>query len=127
MPGRDKAGLDGAAWEKLPDTETAIRRESATGVDARSRSARTYSEVTSPKVESKTEKSNPTDPSTLLLLSNPRPGKSKEEIISRIKMDSNEGKAVSKADEGKSEIEGTSAADTFDLALIHIQTVLLGM
>ena len=35
MPGRDKAGLDGAAWEKLPDIEIAIRTESATGTDAR--------------------------------------------------------------------------------------------
>ena len=68
MPaGRDKAGLDGAAWEKIPDTETAIRRESVTGVDARSRSARTYSEVTSPK--SKAEKVIPTDPSALFILS----------------------------------------------------------
>ena len=121
MPGRDKAGLDGAAWEKLPDTEIAIRTASATGADARS----TYSQVTAPKTESKEEK----DPSALLLLSDPPPGASKEEVIARIKMDSNsnEGKAVGGADEGKSEIEETSAADTFDLALIHVLSVLLSM
>ena len=64
MPGRDKAGLDGAAWEKLPGTEIAIRTESATGADART----TYSQVTASKIESKEEKENPKDPSALLLL-----------------------------------------------------------
>ena len=94
MPGRDKAGLDGAAWEKLPGTEIAIRTESATGADARTRAdARTtYSEVTAPKIKSKGEKVNK-DPSALSLLSDPPPGVSKEEIITRIKMDK-EGKAV---------------------------------
>ena len=80
MPGRDKAGLDGAAWEKLPGTEIAIRTESATGADART----TYSQVTAPKMESKEEKVNPKDPGALLLLSDPPPGESKEKIISRI-------------------------------------------
>ena len=131
MPGRDKAGLDGAAWEKLPGTEIAIRTESATGVEARTGAdARTtYSEVTAPKIKSTEEKLNPKDPSALLLLSDPPPGASKEEVITRIKMDSNsnEGKAVGGADEGKSEIEEISAADTFDLALIHVLTVLLSM
>ena len=52
MP-RDKTGLDGTAWENLPDTVIAKRRESATGADARSQS--TYSQVTSPKIKRKTE------------------------------------------------------------------------
>ena len=81
MPGRDKAGLDGAAWEKLPGTEIAIRTELATGADARS----TYSQVTAPKTKSTEEK----DPSALLLLSDPPSGESKEEVISRIKVDNN--------------------------------------
>ena len=49
MP-RDKTGLDGTAWN-LQDTETAKRRESTTGADARNRS--TYSQVTAPKPEKK--------------------------------------------------------------------------
>ena len=67
MPGRDKAGLDGAAWEKLPDTEIAIRTETATGADART----TYSQVAATK--STEEKVKPTDPGALSLLSDPPP------------------------------------------------------
>ena len=87
MPaGRDKTGLDRAAWENLdPHTAIAQRRESTTGVEARSRNNnQSYLEVTSPKVENKTEESNPTDPSALSLLSGPRPGEDKKEYLSRL-------------------------------------------
>ena len=50
MP-RDRTGLDGTAWKDSQDTETARRRESTTGVDARNR--KTYSQVTAPKPEKK--------------------------------------------------------------------------
>ena len=56
MP-RDSTGLDGTAWKDLQNTETAKRRESTTGVDARNR--RTYSQATAPKPEKK--KIIPTD------------------------------------------------------------------
>ena len=56
MP-RDKTGLDGIAWKDLVDKETAKRRESATGAEARNRS--TYSQITS--LKSKIEKIIPTD------------------------------------------------------------------
>ena len=74
MP-RDKTGLDGIAWKDLPDTETAKRRESATGAEARN-TARTYSQVTSPKIKRKTEKVTPTDPSVLTPLLRQLPGES---------------------------------------------------
>ena len=127
IPGRDKAGLDGATWEKLPDTETAIRRESATGVDARSRSARTYSEVTSPKIKSKAEKVIPTDPSALSFLSAPRPGESKEEYLSRLSSlapVAKEGKMVKKEeiDVGKA-----NAKELLDKTLYHVLTDILSL
>ena len=52
MP-RDRTGLDGTAWKDLQDTETAKRRESTTGIDARNRRTYTYSQVTAPKPEKK--------------------------------------------------------------------------
>ena len=126
MPaGRDTTGLDGAAWENLSDLVIAKRRESATGAEAISQS--TYSQVTMTK--SKTEKVIPTETGALSLFSAPRPRENEEEILSRIKMDKNEEKAVGKANEEKtvSKADGTSAAELLDLPLMHILTALLGM
>ena len=50
MPGRDKVGLDGSAWKNLdPLTAIAQRRETTTGVEARSKDNRTYLEATKTK------------------------------------------------------------------------------
>ena len=117
MP-RDKTSLDGTAWKDLLNMETAKRRESATGADARNRN--TYSQVNSPKAKNKSKKIIPTDPSTLSLLSVPCPGESEEEILSRIKMSKGEEKPVGEANQ-------TKAADLLDLPLIYILIVLLGL
>ena len=144
MPGRVKAGLDGAAWEKIPDTETAIRRQTTTGVEARSRDNRTYLdrsrdnrtylEATSPKIREskKEEKVNQKDPGALSLLSDPPPGENKEDIISRIKMvkeeidvgkDDAEGIDLGKADEGKivvSKVNQNDDEEILDDDLEHV-------
>ena len=71
-------GLDGRHWKILdPHTAIAQRRDSSTGIEACS-----YLEVTSPKIESKTEETKPTDLGVLTPLQ--YPGKSKEKYLSRL-------------------------------------------
>ena len=77
MP-RDKTGLDGIAWKDLPETETAKRRKSATGADARNRN--TYLQVT--KTKNKAEKVIPTDFGALTALQ--RPGEIKRNFMTRV-------------------------------------------
>ena len=110
MP-RDKTGLDGIAWKDLPETETAKRRKSATGADARNRN--TYSQVT--KTKNKTERVILTDFGALTALQ--RPGKIKRKFITRVssffplsekgKMIKEEATDVVKADEKPSKEEIT--------------------
>ena len=120
MPTGKEPGLDRRHWQDLdPNTAIAQRRDSTTGIEARS-----YSQVTAPKTKSTEEKVNPKDPGALLLLSDPPSGVSKEEVISRIKMDTNEGKAVGKADEEetvvKQEINQSNDEEILDDELEHV-------
>ena len=130
MPGRDKAGLDGAAWEKLPGTEIAIRTDSATGTDTMSRSTKTYSEVTSPKSKAQ-EVILTTDPGALALLQHP--GEGKEEYIARLASFSPKKEKmtdVGKTDAKKEDVgkaNAIKAKDLFDMSLIHVLTILLGL
>ena len=95
--------LDGHKWNNLdPTTTTAQRRESVTGVEAQQKNTRSYSQVTSPDIKSKTKTEEVTkDPGVLTLLSNHRPGESKYDILSRItiKLDTklSEEKVIGKA------------------------------
>lgn len=78
-------GLDRPNWIFLdPSKTTTQRRESATGVNARSRNTRTYSQVTSPDIKSKTEENKPMDSNVLTLLGNHLLRESKEENLSKI-------------------------------------------
>ena len=141
MP-RGKTGLNGTAWKDFPDTETARRRESATGAEARNRSM--YSQITSPKSKSKTEKVIPMDFDVLTTLQ--RPGERKEKFISRVSSFlplPEKGKMVKQEQEatvGKANITGIkkeeettdvgkanegSAAILFDKPLFHVLTHIL--
>ena len=104
MPTGKEPGLDGRHWQDLdPHTAIAQRRDSTTGIEARS-----YSQVTAPKIESTTKETKP-DIGVLTHLQ--LPDESKQDYLSRLssfvpigktgKIMEPEDKAVGMADEGK--------------------------
>ena len=124
MPGRDKAGLDGSNWRILdPHTAIAQRRETTTGVEARSRDKRTYLEVTSPRIESKTKETKPTD---LGVLTPIHTGEGNKEYLSRLasyaqpkeKMMKEEETIVGKADASTN----NTKPEKLDAVLRHVLT-----
>ena len=81
MP-KDKTGLNGTAWKHLPDTEIVKRTKSATGVEARDKSAKTHSQVTAPKIKCKAEKE--ADFGELVRLQRQYPQESREDFLERL-------------------------------------------
>ena len=135
MPTGKEPGLDGRHWQDLdPNTAIAQRRDSTTGIEARS-----YLQATTPKIESTTKETKP-DLGVLTLIQ--RPGESKEEYLSRLssfapvaekeKMEPEDG-IVGKADTGGMKVkkekvgkaEAGSAAILFDKKLFYVLTTIL--
>ena len=149
MPaGRDKTGLDRAAWENLdPHTAIAQRRETTTGVEARSRNNnRSYLEAASPRAESTTPQNTQTDFHCLTALTTRGKDENRRAFLTKITngigVEPEEATVVGKTDtqmikqEGSlkvkkeedadvSKAEAGSAAILFDKPLFHVLTVIL--
>ena len=109
MPaGRDKTGLDGRHWQNLnPRTPIAQRRDSTTGVKARSRDNQTYLEATSPqRPKSTTPQDTQTDFRCLTALTTRGEDKNRRTFVTKIakgigmKLEEEEA-VISKADSAK--------------------------
>ena len=119
MPTGKDPGLDGRHWQDLdPHTAIAQRRDSSTGIEARS-----YLEATSsPQAESKTEETKPTDLGVLTPLQ--RPGESKEEYLSRLSSFgpvAKKGKMV-KQEEGTAVNKANDPSQLLNKTLYHVLT-----
>ena len=104
-----------------PATAIAQRRDSTTGIEARS-----YLQVTTPKIESTTKETKP-DLGVLTLIQ--RPGESKEEYLSRLSSFApiaKTGKMV-KQEDGEGKVNANDPSRLLDKTLYHVLTDILSL